>query len=85
VKTWAGASGVTVDIKDSGIGIDPKIRERLFSAFVTNKADGMGMGLSICRSIVERSGGRIWADENDGPGAAFHFNLPFSGSVSHAQ
>jgi PAS domain S-box-containing protein len=85
VKTWAGASGVTVAIEDSGTGIDPGIRQRLFSAFVTNKADGMGMGLSVCRSIVERSGGRIWADGNDGPGAVFHFNLPLPESLPHAQ
>ncbi len=85
VKTWAGVSGLTVAIKDSGTGIDPKIRERLFSAFVTNKSDGMGIGLSVCRSIIERNGGRIWADGNDGPGAVFYFSLPLLESLPHVQ
>ncbi len=85
VKTWTGAGDVTVAVRDSGPGIDSRIRERLFNAFVTNKSDGMGIGLSVCRSIIERSGGRIWADSEDTLGAAFHFSLPLSERSSHVQ
>ena len=59
-----------------GIGVDENSMHRLFSAFFTTKPDGMGMGLSICRSIIESHGGRIWASRNSGPGATFHFTLP---------
>jgi PAS domain S-box-containing protein len=68
---------VLVSVQDSGPGIDPETGNRLFSAFYTTKPDGMGMGLSICRSIVEGHGGRIWAANNDpGPGAIIRFTLP---------
>jgi signal transduction histidine kinase len=67
---------VLVSVRDSGIGIDPDNMGRLFNAFFTTRANGMGMGLSIGRSIVESYGGRIWASNNDGPGTTFQFALP---------
>jgi signal transduction histidine kinase len=67
---------VRVVIQDSGIGIAPENMERLFNAFFSTKPDGMGMGLSICRSIIEAHGGRIWASRNVGPGVSLHFALP---------
>jgi two-component system sensor kinase FixL len=77
LRTFADDSGNAVlAVEDSGPGFDPETASRLFSAFFTTKASGMGMGLSICRSIVEASGGRIWATRNDGAGATFHVLLP---------
>jgi PAS domain S-box-containing protein len=71
------ADGVVVAVRDLGIGIKPDDGERIFDAFFTTKADGMGMGLSICRSIIEAHGGQIWATGNSPePGATFRFNLP---------
>ena len=67
---------VLVEVRDSGVGVDPEHVEQLFNPFFTTKADGMGMGLSICRSIIEAHGGRIWASRNDGPGTTFQFTLP---------
>ena len=66
---------VHVTVQDSGIGLDPKSMERIFDAFYTTKAEGMGMGLAISRSIVENHDGRLWAVPNDGPGATFQFTL----------
>ncbi len=63
-------------VRDSGTGIDPAIIERLFEAFYTTKAKGMGVGLSISRSIITRHGGRLWAEDNEGPGATFSFSIP---------
>jgi PAS domain S-box-containing protein len=66
---------VLVAVQDSGIGLDPGNVERIFDAFHTTKPGGMGMGLSISRSIVESHGGRLWASANNGPGATFQFTL----------
>src|SRR4029450_12335328 len=66
---------VLVAGQDSGIGIDRQNLEKVFDAFYTTKAQGMGMGLAISRSIVENHGGRLWAVPNDGPGATFQFTL----------
>jgi C4-dicarboxylate-specific signal transduction histidine kinase len=64
-----------VAVQDSGTGFDPDNMDRLFNAFFTTKPNGMGMGLSICRSIVEAHGGEMWASPNDGPGATFSFTV----------
>ena len=67
---------ILVAFRDSGVGLNPEQMERLFEAFYTTKPEGMGMGLSISRSIVEMHGGRLWATPNEGPGATFQFTLP---------
>jgi C4-dicarboxylate-specific signal transduction histidine kinase len=69
------ADTVRVAVRDAGVGIVSEDQDQLFSAFYTTKPDGMGMGLSISRSIVEAHGGRIWATRNDGPGMTFQFTL----------
>jgi signal transduction histidine kinase len=66
---------IRVAVQDCGIGIDPGSVERIFDAFHTTKPGGMGMGLTISRSIVESHGGRLWATANDGPGATFQFTV----------
>jgi PAS domain S-box-containing protein len=71
-----GANQVLVSVKDSGIGISAGNADQLFNAFFTTKSGGMGMGLSICRSIIEAHRGRLSASGNVGPGATFQFALP---------
>jgi two-component system sensor kinase FixL len=66
---------VRVAVQDSGSGLDPQLANRIFDAFYTTKGGGLGMGLSISRSIVEQHGGRLWAVPNDGPGTTFHFTV----------
>jgi signal transduction histidine kinase len=73
------SKGVLVTVRDSGPGLSPENRDRLFDAFYTTKSGGMGMGLSICRSIIEAHGGRVWATANLPQGACFHFSLPAHG------
>jgi PAS domain S-box-containing protein len=63
-------------VRDAGTGINPETVERLFDAFYTTKAKGMGVGLSISRSIIQRHEGRLWAEVNEGPGATFSFSIP---------
>jgi signal transduction histidine kinase len=72
----ADLAQVQVTVEDLGTGLDPSMMSRLFEPFYTTKSGGMGMGLSISRSIIENHGGRLWATANDGPGASFHFSLP---------
>jgi signal transduction histidine kinase len=67
---------VRVTVEDSGSGIDPKDIDKIFSTFFTTKLEGMGMGLSICRSIIESHGGRLWASPGHSRGAVFQFTLP---------
>jgi C4-dicarboxylate-specific signal transduction histidine kinase len=79
IDTGKDASGrVLVAVQDSGPGLNPESFERLFDSFYTTKPGGMGMGLSICRSIVEAHGGRIWATPNAGPGITVQFTLPIN-------
>jgi signal transduction histidine kinase len=68
--------GVRFWVQDAGVGFEPQDAERLFDAFYTTKTDGMGIGLSISRSVIESHNGRLWATQNDGPGATFSFWLP---------
>jgi NO-binding membrane sensor protein with MHYT domain len=72
------SGGVLVAVQDSGPGLNPESFERLFDSFYTTKPGGTGMGLSICRSIVEAHGGRIWATPNAGPGITVQFTLPIN-------
>ncbi len=69
---------VRLTVQDAGIGFDPQAADRLFDAFYTTKRDGMGIGLAVSRSIIERHYGRLWGTLNDGPGAAFSFAIPRS-------
>ena len=70
------AGQILVAVRDTGVGIDPESADRLFVAFFTTKPGGMGMGLSICRSIIEDHDGKLWASGDDGPGATFQFTVP---------
>jgi PAS domain S-box-containing protein len=70
------AGGVLVTVRDFGPGLDPESLNHLFEAFYTTKSDGLGMGLPICRSIIEAHGGRLWATANKPRGAVFQFTLP---------
>jgi PAS domain S-box-containing protein len=72
----SATSDVLVAVQDSGPGIDPKDRERVFAPFYTTKTTGIGMGLSICRSIIAAHGGRLWAEANQPRGAILQFTLP---------
>ena len=69
-------NSIVVGVRDSGPGIDPEHLDRVFEAFYTTKSSGVGMGLSICRSIIHAHGGRLWAQPNKPRGAAFQFTLP---------
>jgi PAS domain S-box-containing protein len=70
------ADWVRVSVQDAGIGFEPRNVERLFEPFFTTKTSGMGIGLSVSRSIIEGHRGRLWASSNDGPGATFAFSIP---------
>jgi C4-dicarboxylate-specific signal transduction histidine kinase len=67
---------VRFSVKDAGAGFDPETMDKLFEAFFSTKTDGMGVGLSVSRSIIENHQGRLWAALNDGPGATFSFSVP---------
>ena len=68
--------GVKLSVRDSGVGVDQSTVEKLFQAFYTTKANGMGVGLSICRSIIQSHAGRLWVEANPGSGATFSFSIP---------
>ena len=70
------AGHVLVSVRDSGVGIDPEAASRLFDALYTTKPNGMGLGLSICQTIISAHGGRIWATNDSRPGATLSFSLP---------
>jgi C4-dicarboxylate-specific signal transduction histidine kinase len=78
----AGADRVLVAVRDSGPGLTPAALERLFDAFYTTKPTGLGLGLSICRSIIEAHDGRLWASANEPRGAIFQFTVPACLSVA---
>ena len=78
IKTERNESGVRLSVTDSGVGIGPEIESKLFEPFYTTKSDGMGIGLSVSRSIMESHQGRLWAIRNEGPGATFLFSIPCS-------
>jgi len=74
---------VVVEVRDSGAGFEAETLDRIFDPFFTTKPDGMGMGLSISRSIVVAHGGRLWATANEPRGAVFQFALPAIESDTH--
>jgi PAS domain S-box-containing protein len=76
ISTEQDRTGALVAVRDSGPGIDPTHLKRVFKAFYTTKSGGTGMGLSICRSIIDAHGGRLWAEANEPQGAVFQFTLP---------
>jgi signal transduction histidine kinase len=74
-----GGGQVVVTVQDSGVGLNSEQQKRIFDPFVTTKPKGLGLGLSISRTILEGHGGRLWAEPNQGPGARFQFTLPTVG------
>jgi len=72
-------------VADTGLGLAEEVRAKLFQPFHTTKSNGMGVGLSICRTIVAAHGGRIWATDNPGGGTIFHFTVPREGTENHAK
>jgi PAS domain S-box-containing protein len=73
---WDGQDHVLLSVKDAGTGFEPQAADRLFEDFYTTKADGMGIGLSVSKSIIDSHHGRLWAETNAGPGATFSFSIP---------
>jgi C4-dicarboxylate-specific signal transduction histidine kinase len=80
ISTQQRETNGLVSVRDSGPGIDPERRERVFEAFYTTKSNGVGIGLSICRSIIDAHGGRLWIEANKPRGAAFQFTVPSAAS-----
>ena len=76
ISTEPDQTGALVALRDSGPGIDAQHLDRVFDAFYTTKSSGTGMGLSICRSIIDAHGGKLWVEANEPRGAAFQFTLP---------
>ena len=76
LRTELEGEHVQLSVQDSGVGFTPEVAEQMFESFYTTKSDGMGVGLSVSRSIVEANRGRLWAKANDGPGATFAFSIP---------
>ena len=76
------SSGVLVAVQDSGPGLETAMLDRVFESFYTTKPTGLGLGLSICRSIIEAHGGRLWASANRRSGATFQFTLPADASIA---
>jgi C4-dicarboxylate-specific signal transduction histidine kinase len=77
-----GTDGVTVTVRDTGVGLDQRQLDAMFEPFFTTRRDGMGMGLTISRSIIENHGGRIWASPNRPRGAMLQFTLPLGGEAA---
>ncbi|MGC4053515.1 MAG: PAS domain-containing protein [Paludibaculum sp.] len=77
VRTRTEESGhVRLSVRDAGVGLDGQNMDKIFDSFYTTKSGGMGIGLSVSRSIIERHNGKLWAEQNDGPGATFSFSIP---------
>lgn len=76
VRTELEDGHVRLSVRDSGVGFSPDVAGQMFEPFYTTKSDGMGVGLSVSRSIIEANRGRLWATANDGPGATFAFSIP---------
>jgi signal transduction histidine kinase len=77
IKTELGQDGqLLISVSDTGVGLPAEKTGQIFQAFFTTKPQGSGMGLAICRSIIESHGGRLWANANNGRGATFQFTLP---------
>jgi signal transduction histidine kinase len=76
ISTRQDHKGVVVAVHDSGTGIDPEQLDRIFNSFYTTKPGGTGMGLAICRSIIDAHGGRLWAEANEPRGTIFQFTIP---------
>ena len=76
IRTRAEGKFVRISVQDSGSGLDDAVSQKLFQPFVTSKKSGMGVGLSICRTIVEAHGGKIWFESASDGGTIFHFTLP---------
>jgi PAS domain S-box-containing protein len=85
VRTRRVGGDVEVSVRDNGAGLRPDLAADVFEPFVTSKAAGLGMGLSICRSIVEAHGGRVWSSANPDRGMTFHFTLPLRGDAFSAE
>ena len=82
-STPANGQDVLLEVSDTGIGIQPEEVTRIFDAFFTTKAAGTGLGLSLCRTIVEEHGGRLWASPGADHGATFHLQLPRGAMAIH--
>ena len=82
VSVENGAGGIAIAVRDRGHGIAPEHLPKLFDSFFTTKRKGMGLGLSIARTLVEAHGGRIWAENGPGEGAVFHVELPAASAMS---
>jgi two-component system sensor histidine kinase DctS len=80
LRTNASPEGVRVTVADRGRGIPPEDLPRIFDSFFTTRPEGMGLGLSVCRAIIDVHRGRIWAENNPDGGASFHFTLPAAGA-----
>jgi signal transduction histidine kinase len=79
-----GSNTVRLLVRDSGVGLDPRTIEKLFDAFYTTKAHGLGIGPAVSRSIIETHNGTLWATANDGPGATFGFTIPCAPATESA-
>jgi len=81
VSVENGTDRIAITVRDRGHGIEPEHLPKLFDSFFSTKPKGMGLGLSIARTLVEAHGGRIWAENGPGEGAVFHVELPVAGAA----
>jgi C4-dicarboxylate-specific signal transduction histidine kinase len=82
IRTMSDATHAVVSVQDSGPGLNPATIDRIFEAYYTTKTHGLGVGLSICKSIIESHRGKLWAAQNEGRGATFSFSIPLGGPRS---